>query len=607
MTIEGSQSKQLRAKNLSWVLALLSFVHGVILLGHRRFWEAGAGIFIAFMLFWTPRIKPFFQRTNGIARTALFFQLIFLGFVARYANWVWSEIFVVIDVMLITFLQEYLQTPEEAPIDFLKSIKNALQLTVPITAAILIIFQFYPEIKPTSASIPFATTGFGINSELNPGSIESLSESDKKAFVAAFPQGGKLPHPENLYWRGNVLTKNDGLHWRQERLSFTPINEQTRNALFSANSSDIPIEHYVRIPGRFSGFTFALDIPISVKEETDTVTTLQPLWGNAYWKPSNTWKSREIIAYSLENGVEEPPPTKAEREALLAFHDTNLQKLLSEPLLESNAEQTLDKYFGSGKFEYSLSPGSIKNNSVWEFLQVRRRGFCEHYAASAANLLRANAIPARIITGYFGGEWSEWDRTLVVREKHAHAWVEFWSSSRSRWVRYDAVRVLAPERLQEVQQTFSGKAFGKWFAAAFQTVSNITEGAFEVLENSTTTYQDLVPNIDVDLFLTIVFAVPSLLVVVFLIQKFVREHSHPTKQCERLAKEFREHIQSLGVDTNSSLTFRQMATIANKRSACAGKSAQAFVETFERVHYANEPLTRALHKQMRTYLKQMQP
>jgi uncharacterized protein YukE len=107
--------------------------------------------------------------------------------------------------------------------------------------------------------------------------------------------------------------------------------------------------------------------------------------------------------------------------------------------------------------------------------------------------------------------------------------------------------------------------------------------------------------------LTIVFAVPSLLVVVFLIQKFVREHSHPTKQCERLAKEFREHIQSLGVDTNSSLTFRQMATIANKRSACAGKSAQAFVETFERVHYANEPLTRALHKQMRTYLKQMQP
>ena len=41
-------------------------------------------------------------------------------------------------------------------------------------------------------------------------------------------------------------------------------------------------------------------------------------------------------------------------------------------------------------------------------------------------LLRAEGIPARLVTGFYGAECSSWDRGWVVRQSNAHAWVEAW-------------------------------------------------------------------------------------------------------------------------------------------------------------------------------------
>ena len=50
-----------------------------------------------------------------------------------------------------------------------------------------------------------------------------------------------------------------------------------------------------------------------------------------------------------------------------------------------------------------------------EFLFERREGFCEHYAASFATLMRATGIPARVVIGYMGGEWSQRGGYMIVR------------------------------------------------------------------------------------------------------------------------------------------------------------------------------------------------
>ena len=70
------------------------------------------------------------------------------------------------------------------------------------------------------------------------------------------------------------------------------------------------------------------------------------------------------------------------------------------------------------------------------FLFDARRGHCEYFASSMVLLLRAEAIPARLVTGFYGAEYSWWDRGWVVRQSNAHAWVEAWLPERG-WQPFD--------------------------------------------------------------------------------------------------------------------------------------------------------------------------
>ncbi len=71
-----------------------------------------------------------------------------------------------------------------------------------------------------------------------------------------------------------------------------------------------------------------------------------------------------------------------------------------------------------------------------DFLFDKRRGHCEYFATAMAVMLRAVDIPSRSVNGYLGGEWNEYGRYLVVRQQHAHSWVEGYIAGVG-WVTYD--------------------------------------------------------------------------------------------------------------------------------------------------------------------------
>ena len=62
--------------------------------------------------------------------------------------------------------------------------------------------------------------------------------------------------------------------------------------------------------------------------------------------------------------------------------------------------------FREGDFYYTLQPPRLGQDGVDDFLFESRRGFCGHYATATAFVLRAAGIPARLVTGYLGGEWN---------------------------------------------------------------------------------------------------------------------------------------------------------------------------------------------------------
>jgi hypothetical protein len=83
-----------------------------------------------------------------------------------------------------------------------------------------------------------------------------------------------------------------------------------------------------------------------------------------------------------------------------------------------------------------------------EFLFETRRGFCEHYASAFTLVMRAAGVPARVVTGYQGGEFNPIGGYMIVRQSDAHAWSEIWVAGRG-WLRVDPTAAVAPERIEQ--------------------------------------------------------------------------------------------------------------------------------------------------------------
>lgn len=81
-------------------------------------------------------------------------------------------------------------------------------------------------------------------------------------------------------------------------------------------------------------------------------------------------------------------------------------------------------------------PAAQSGQSLSDFLLVSRTGHCEYFATGLAVMLRTQGIPARVVTGFLGGEWNAIGDYLVFRQQDAHAWVEV-NLGEEGWVRLD--------------------------------------------------------------------------------------------------------------------------------------------------------------------------
>jgi protein-glutamine gamma-glutamyltransferase len=76
------------------------------------------------------------------------------------------------------------------------------------------------------------------------------------------------------------------------------------------------------------------------------------------------------------------------------------------------------------EFVYTLDPPRVEGDPLVHFLLRSKAGHCEYFASAAAMMLAARGIPARLVTGSYGGEESLFSSSIVVRSENLHAWVE---------------------------------------------------------------------------------------------------------------------------------------------------------------------------------------
>ena len=103
----------------------------------------------------------------------------------------------------------------------------------------------------------------------------------------------------------------------------------------------------------------------------------------------------------------------------------------------ARAERLVSYLRDSGEFGYSLN-SSIQDpgiDPIEDFLFHRKTGHCEYFASALTLMLRAVDVPARLVSGFKGGELNRFSGAYEVEQRHAHAWVE--ANIGSEWLVLD--------------------------------------------------------------------------------------------------------------------------------------------------------------------------
>lgn len=100
---------------------------------------------------------------------------------------------------------------------------------------------------------------------------------------------------------------------------------------------------------------------------------------------------------------------------------------------------------------YSTHVDTVPAEQDWVdyFLFEAKQGYCDYFATTMVVLLRAEGVPARVASGFAPGELDAAKGISIVRESHAHTWVEAYFPSYG-WITFEpsAIRPM-PNRLEE--------------------------------------------------------------------------------------------------------------------------------------------------------------
>ncbi len=309
----------------------------------------------------------------------------------------------------------------------------------------LLLFVVFPRLPGPLWSLPDDATGVtGLSDSMAPGSIGNLSKSDEVAFRVEFD--GAPPAQNKRYWRGPVLSDFDGREWTIGQA--TPLVRPSGNHPEGSTA----IDYTVMMQATRQRWLFALEYPSSLPA-SDTADKnerriLAAMTADLQLKTDKPLT--QVMRYrqsSLLGRSYRPIVRPTERYTQLADKNPESLQFARNMRAEADSDESYAnsvlKYFNEQPFHYTLQPSLLGDSPVDEFLFSTRNGFCEHYASAFVVLMRAAAIPARVVTGYLGGEMN--GDYMIVRQSDAHAWAEVYLNG--KWVRYDPTAAVAPSRV----------------------------------------------------------------------------------------------------------------------------------------------------------------
>jgi protein-glutamine gamma-glutamyltransferase len=406
---------------------------GVLIRFHTLFGQ-NAGIALL-MLFMALKQLEARSKRDGLA-------IIFLAYFLSLAQFLYSQtipiaLLTTVGAVTATAALTSLTDPRPPPLAQLRQAGLMLGQALPL---MLLMFVLFPRIQGPLWGLPSdAHAGVtGLSDTMAPGSISRLSQSDAIAFRVHFD--GRMPPHAQLYWRGPVLSEFDGRTWRlapEKPIRGLPYDEPKTGG----------INYEVTLESDGHRWLFALELPGKLPADAVASRDYVPLAK----RPVMSRMRYAVRSFpSLHAGLDESPRVLRQALALPAGSNPRTRALAERWRRQAHSDaEILDlakTFFFRQHLIYTLNPPLLGEQSADEFLFDTHRGFCEHFANAFAVAMRAAGIPARVVTGYQGGEVNSVDGYLTVRQYDAHAWTEVWLRDRG-WLRVDPTAISAPTRI----------------------------------------------------------------------------------------------------------------------------------------------------------------
>ncbi len=396
-----------------------------------------------------------------------FYQLLLLGLFILASSLIFRQdlAFSMITVALLVINLAVLLQLFSSHKSFTTNIKVIAILLAQSTILAIVLFLVFPRMSPFW-QVPLAKSAeTGLSDTVKPGDIANLTRSTKLAFRADFGQQ-QIPGYSQLYWRAMVLENYDGRQWsrqktagkRQDKTHRLKIESAEQALLFDANKMGVlPLNYQVTVEPSFQKYLFSLAPALAYGERKGIIAQADYTFSNE--KIITQAKSYQLSSYlTVPLAIELSLNSKQINLNYPAGSNPRLEQLalqLQHNYVDVQARaQAILTLINKGKYAYTLQPPLLKNNSLDQFFFDTQSGFCVHYASAFTFLMRASGIPARMVTGYLGGEFngvvdaqkSITTGHLSIYQYDAHAWSEIWVAGKG-WLRIDPTGAVDPQRV----------------------------------------------------------------------------------------------------------------------------------------------------------------
>jgi transglutaminase-like putative cysteine protease len=453
----------------------------------------------------------------------------------------------------------------------------------------------------------------GLSEQVDPFDIAKLSNSDELVFRAKFDDNSpSTPY----YWRAIVHDEFDGKAWKTSSFLKQAMMLPTQNS-----SNENSTQYSIIAEPAMADWLYGIGYANSDNENviSNSVGLLR----------KKQYKSK-VLQYSVST---KPLSSKKLNSVEQRFYKTlsvsNNQKSyqLAQQLKNSsaNADELFNKllnYFSQNNFSYTLTPTPMRgDDTLDQFMFNNKRGFCGHYASAAAFIFRSAGVPARVVSGYLGGEYNQSNDYITVRQYDAHAWVEVYTNA--GWRIFDATAVVAPERLNGSlsQSAALNDEFKNNINFGLVSLSNYAAINWLRLELENLDYQwsswvlgfdkNKQQNLLAALFgNTYIWLVPLGVIIVLILSFsayfiYINRPKETTKQPPLV----NEYYQLLKWANKQAINYPENATpiqtlqYISQQAPYAEQQITAFCHLFEQVRYARQPFTKERKNQAKDLIK----